>query len=283
MFQSTLLDDILMAQPLNAVVRLERFWALRKPNRDSNPDVTVVIVNFNTLRLIRTTVRAVRIMSPSGTEILVVDNASTDGSRDWLRHRPFDIRPILLPTNLGHGRALDIGALRANGSMLVTLDSDAFPIHSKWLETLAERLSGGAIGAGWKGPRDRLHPAVSAMRRQDYLDLGLSFAVFQLIENPSNPRFGVDCWDTGERISEAIGRNRLALFDSEETPFQGRLAPQLAYHHCGATTLAMDQKDQRRGTRHLELWDSAVDAYLAKHPKWSGVAPRPTRTEPTSP
>lgn len=262
LYASSLLDDFLMGQPLNFCARWERHKALRNGIAGDDRFVSVIIASYNTLDQLRTTVRAVRLLSPMNTEIVVVDNNSTDGSAEWLHTRPHDLEPVLLRTNLGHGRALDIGIDRAKGSRVVTLDSDAFPIADGWMTSLLEYLSDDIKAVGWRGRRDRLHPALTAMRRRDYFELNLSFGVFQLVANPPDPEFGVNCWDTGELISEAIGEDRMVLLNWVDSEFHGQLIPGLAYHHCGVTTLATDLFDARRGTGHEELWYAAVSHYL---------------------
>lgn len=251
-----------MGQPLNSVARWERYRAIRNGIVGDEEIVSVVIVNHNTLEQLRTTIQAVRLLSPPNTEIVVVDNNSTDGSAEWLDTRPHDLEPVLLRNNLGHGRALDIGIGRSRGSTVITLDSDAFPIERGWITSLLEYLSDDIKAVGWRGRRDRLHPALTAMRRCDYFEVGLSFAVFQLVANPPNPDFGVNCWDTGELISEAIGEKHMVLMNWVDTEFHGQLIPGLAYHHCGVTTLATDPNDARRGTKHEDLWYAAVSHYL---------------------
>src|SRR5262245_13654134 len=61
--------------------------------------VTVVIVNYDTLEYLRTTVGAVRRFSLPSTRIIVVDNGSTDGSVQWLRQE--GLRSVALGTNVG--------------------------------------------------------------------------------------------------------------------------------------------------------------------------------------
>src|SRR6478672_2798427 len=94
--------------------------------------VTVVTVNWNTLPYLQTMCEMVRRNSPLGTRIVVVDNASTDGSRQWLRGRG-DLEAVLLPFNIHHGPAADLGALRVRTEFLLLLDVDAFPISDRWI------------------------------------------------------------------------------------------------------------------------------------------------------
>ena len=61
--------------------------------------VCVVIVTWNRLELLKACVAAAK-RNADGTDILVVDNASTDGTGEWLARRP-DIHVLSLPENTG--------------------------------------------------------------------------------------------------------------------------------------------------------------------------------------
>ena len=100
-------DDLIFGQPVNTLMRLGHRWGGRQPL--ATEGVSVVVVNWNTLDVLMVTLEAIRRFSPATTEIIVVDNGSTDGSRAWLRTRPFSCRVALLPANIGHGRGLDVG------------------------------------------------------------------------------------------------------------------------------------------------------------------------------
>src|SRR3954454_13260734 len=74
-------------------------WA-RSQHR--KPGVTIVIVNFNGDGFIQVAHSAIRRFAPADLPILVVDNASRDGSVAWLRAQP-DIHTVFLNRNIGHG------------------------------------------------------------------------------------------------------------------------------------------------------------------------------------
>lgn len=261
LYRSGPLEDLLFAQPLNWFVRRERRRALRSGQQPVIGSVAVIIVNYNTREVLETTLAAVKSLSPDGTRIVVVDNASTDGSGEWLKTLD-GIELIDLPANIGHGRALDAALFRTSTDLIVTLDSDAFPIAPDWIDQLKRLMSPEIDAAGWRGGRDRLHPCLAIYRRRVVMDLGISFANFGLTLREPNPVFGENAWDTGELISEAIGPERLALLDNELTPFGGRVIRDLGYHHCGATTLITESDDHRRGTGHEAAWTAACRALL---------------------
>lgn len=71
--------------------------------------VSIIIVNYNTLQMTDECLRSVREMT-SGVdyEIILVDNASTDGSREYFSEFP-GITYIYSEENLGFGRANNLG------------------------------------------------------------------------------------------------------------------------------------------------------------------------------
>lgn len=84
--------------------------------------VTVVIVSFNTCDKLR---RCLGCIEPEH-EIVVVDNASHDGSAAMVRQEFPSVMLIESPTNLGFGRGNNLGCTRASGDLILFLNSDAY-------------------------------------------------------------------------------------------------------------------------------------------------------------
>ncbi len=88
-------------------------------------DVSIVIVSYNTremtLAAIASVVRETRDVT---CEIIVVDNASTDGSADAIANHPAQTALIQLADNIGFGRANNLGAQHATGNYLLLLNPD---------------------------------------------------------------------------------------------------------------------------------------------------------------
>jgi GT2 family glycosyltransferase len=57
-------------------------------------------------------------------EVIVVDNASTDGTRDFLRERWPRVRVISFPENRGFGKAANAGVEAASAEVVVLLNND---------------------------------------------------------------------------------------------------------------------------------------------------------------
>ena len=94
--------------------------------------ITVLTVNHNTLDYVTLLVRSVRKFRGSvPTAITVIDNYSTDGSREWLGSQP-DVEAHLLDCNTGHGPGLDYGLSRVKTRFVLVLDSDAHLLRSDW-------------------------------------------------------------------------------------------------------------------------------------------------------
>ncbi len=91
------------------------------------PDLSIIILSWNTLELTRACLRELsrcRERSPLRYEILVIENASEDGSLEMIRDEFPDVRLYRNPENLGYARAVNQGLRLATGRRLVLLGSD---------------------------------------------------------------------------------------------------------------------------------------------------------------
>ncbi len=72
-------------------------------------------------------------------EVIIVDNASTDGTGPFLSSLEGDIQIITNESNLGFAKACNQGAKAANGKYLVFLNNDTIP-QEGWLSPLVEEV-----------------------------------------------------------------------------------------------------------------------------------------------
>lgn len=90
-------------------------------------DLSVIIVSFNTKKLLDDCLASL-FHSLSGssmsTEVIVVDNVSTDGTREMLAKKYPKVVTILNKENVGFGRANNQGIRIAKGEYIVLLNSD---------------------------------------------------------------------------------------------------------------------------------------------------------------
>lgn len=104
---------------------------------DSTPIVSILIVNWNGADFLPRCLEAVYAQTFPNFEVILIDNASEDGSTGDLESRwPF-VRLKRLEHNLGFSAANNLGAHLAQGRWLALLNSDAFP-RTDWLANLVE-------------------------------------------------------------------------------------------------------------------------------------------------
>ena len=92
---------------------------------DRTPRLTIVIVNYNTCNWLNNCLQSVcRQRVVRQIEVVIVDNASSDGSVEMVREQfpQFDLVP--LPTNAGFSRSNNIGAGRGTAPLLLFLNPD---------------------------------------------------------------------------------------------------------------------------------------------------------------
>ncbi len=87
--------------------------------------VTVVITNYNYGRFLRASVDSVLGQTVPDVECIVVDDGSTDGSRDIIESYGDRIKSIH-QQNKGQAAALRAGAAMATGDIVISLDADDF-------------------------------------------------------------------------------------------------------------------------------------------------------------
>lgn len=98
------------------------------------PRISVVILNYNGERWIGNCLDAV--LAEPDLDVVVVDNASTDGSVEIVKRRSPAIRLITLPTNVGFAAGNNRGAAAASRELLVFLNNDTQPSPG-WLRALS--------------------------------------------------------------------------------------------------------------------------------------------------
>ena len=225
------------------MVRAARVWALlRRRVRPLRDGVTVVVVNWNTREVTADVVRAVQRLSPAGTEVLVIDNGSSDDSRGMFR-KWTGIRTMLLRRNAGHGVALDLGVCSSRTRITVVLDSDAIPLTDQWLEPAVGPIrSGQALLAGSRSKRNFVHPMYLAVDTTEFVNRRLSFQIHRAAGvAPQDSVWGENSWDTAELMTPRIDSTKVVFV--ERTPnavegLPGMTAGAVVYHHGGVSRAA---------------------------------------------
>jgi hypothetical protein len=88
------------------------------------PELTVVIVNYNTRDETVVCVRSLLDTTELPIEVIVVDNGSVDGSADALRDLSDDVTVIEAGANLGFAKGVNLGARHARTPWVLLLNPD---------------------------------------------------------------------------------------------------------------------------------------------------------------
>lgn len=100
---------------------------------------SVIIPNWNGLRFLPICLNALRHQTYRDFETIIVDNGSTDGSREFIAREFPDVRIIALETNRGFAPAVNEGIRAARGDVVVLLNNDT-EADSHWLAEIARAL-----------------------------------------------------------------------------------------------------------------------------------------------
>ncbi len=104
-----------------------------------SPRVTVVIPNWNGEHHLPECLAALAAQSHSGFEVLLIDNASSDGSVAWVREHHPEVRILQRPDNGGFSKAVNAGILAAGGEYVALLNNDT-AVAAGWLAALVAAL-----------------------------------------------------------------------------------------------------------------------------------------------
>lgn len=214
-----------------------RFRLRRRLDR-LQPGATILIANWQTGDFLRTTIPQVLRNSPAGTALVVVDNASTDSSREVLRNLPPPVRVIRLPVNVGHGVALDIAAMTAASEYIVALDVDAFPISNDWIQRLMDPLEDGQRVSGAGASNGQIAPCCLMISVRRFIENRHTFTSRLVPGNEPLLRPELQ-WDVGRRISMKEGTEALHRFERttylEPDQCVGEIFDRLVFHNGYAT------------------------------------------------
>lgn len=111
------------------------------------PAASAIVLNYNGRGFVNEAVESLLAQDLPGVEVLVVDNASSDGSADEIE-AAFGDRVLLIrsPRNLGFGGGNNLGIRRAGGRHLVLLNNDAVAAPSFVRELVAAADADPRIG-----------------------------------------------------------------------------------------------------------------------------------------
>jgi GT2 family glycosyltransferase len=104
------------------------------------PYASLIVVTYNSAATLPAFFTALAAAGDRDVEVIVVDNASRDGTAALARRLWPGARVIASADNLGFGRACNLGARAARGDLLIFLNPDVY-VTPGWLATLARHLA----------------------------------------------------------------------------------------------------------------------------------------------
>lgn len=112
------------------------------------PSVSIVIVTYNNLELTKLCLQSVFLNTKTPFEVIVVDNASSDGTPAYLQEISTyneNIRVILNGENVGFAKANNQGLEISNGKYVVLLNNDTI-VPDGWFEKFLPYLCDSTVG-----------------------------------------------------------------------------------------------------------------------------------------
>jgi hypothetical protein len=127
----------------------------------STPLCSIVVNNFNYARYLPQAIDSALAQTHPRTEVVVVDDASTDGSGDVIRAYGRRVIPVLQPRNGGQAAAMNAGFQASHGRIVFFLDADDY------LYPGAAACVAAAFAPGTSKVQFRLHIVDAEGRRID--------------------------------------------------------------------------------------------------------------------
>lgn len=154
-FPPTLDLRLASKRPARLLDATER-WVLKAPLPHGGisssavaPEVSIVVLTHDNLVFTRMCLESILDSTEAPAfELIVVDNASSDGTREYLRElasRDPRVRPVLVIRNLGFAAGVNAGFREARGRFVATLNNDTV-VAPGWLARLLRHLNDPVVG-----------------------------------------------------------------------------------------------------------------------------------------
>lgn len=101
--------------------------------------VSIIIVTWNALDLLKRCLPSVVATDFDSFEIILADNASSDGSVEWVKGAFPEVRIVQHPDNWGYAKGNNEAVSHARGDLIVLLNNDV-EVPPDWLAPIADRF-----------------------------------------------------------------------------------------------------------------------------------------------
>ncbi len=161
-------------------------------------DLSIVVLSYNRHDALAHTLRTLAPLAARGARVVVVDNASGDGSADMVRERFDWVHLIALDENLAI-EGFNIGVRAATGDFVLILDDDAWPEDGSIERALSSMRARPELGGIML---HRLHPRTGAFEWP-----------FDRLDEPVEPWPDMGCANLVRRSAwEQVGGYESAFF-----------------------------------------------------------------------
>ncbi len=228
--------------------------------------VTAIITTHNRLELLKRAVQSVFCQTDVEIELIVVDDASTDGTQNWCINQPFKYIRVDPKNSRGGNYARNLGIKSARGEVIAFLDDDDYWLPDKTITQL-------------KLMKDRGCDVVYGGRRLEIIKDG-SIRYNDALPFPdssgdmSKKILQHTCATTTtimvtKRLLEDVGYFDEALDFWQEYELTIRLAQQSKFYYVNnpVAVYRIDEKDPSRLTNKFHGWLNAVKYIQHKHIK----------------
>jgi GT2 family glycosyltransferase len=251
--------------------------------------VSIIIVSWNAREPLG---RCLASLSACPHEVIVVDNASADGSAGHVASRFPGVALVEAPMNLGFAGAINLGSRHASGEFLLVLSSDVAP-HPGAIDTLMAFLDihrkHGAVAGRLEAESGRTRPGWSFRRFPTFGSLAVRLLLIDKLwpRNPATRYYhalDIDqsrvtdveqppaaCLMLRRAAFESVGRMDEAFYPAwfEDVDLCRRLRAKgwrVAFHPSAVfTRIAPDTKRQLTHDAFTRLWYRNLQRYARKH------------------
>lgn len=125
--------------------------------------VSVIVVNWNTKDKLRTCLASLQVQTLNPIQIIVVDNASTDGSAEMTKNEFPNVHLLAEKVNHGYAKGNNLGLTFAKHEYILTLNPDTeLPAENLELATkvLAKKRNCGALSLKFIGTEGEIQSSV---------------------------------------------------------------------------------------------------------------------------
>lgn len=260
------------------------------------PLLSIILVNYRVPHFLEQCLLSVRKASVGmSVEVIVVDNASGDGSVEWLTPRFPEVRFIESDQNLGFAKASNLGYRQSQGDYVLFLNPDTLlsedSLHGS-IKFLEDKLTAGALGMRMIDGSGRFlresKRAFPDPATAFYKIIGLSslfpqssrFAKYHLGHLSPDSNHPIDVvsgayFMVRRSVLEAVGSFDEDFFmygEDIDLSYRIQQAGFINYYYAGSTILHFKgESTQKQSFRYVKLFYGAMSRFVRKHKLHGGL------------